>query len=137
MRFGEVKEPRVGCEPKGLFAQSKEGFIHGYSPNVARFDTAAVNSLPIGSSNNVLRMIRVSGSAGFKTDVAREPPNCGMKASKKIVAGLNRDAESIACAPSSASSQISYLLCSARGRTRQRIDGIPSTMKRLGMRYCC
>src|SRR5580658_3682524 len=132
MRFGEVKEPRVGCEPKGLFAQSKEGFIHGYSPSVARFDIAAVNCLPMGSSNNVHRIIRVSGGAGFKTDVARGPPDCGVKASNKIMSGFNCDAGSIACTPSSASSQISYLLCSVRGRMRQRIDGMSSTMKRLG-----
>jgi hypothetical protein len=48
MRFGEVKKPRIGCEPKGFFAQPKEGFIHGYSamvPSVAGFDTNCENAI--------------------------------------------------------------------------------------------
>jgi hypothetical protein len=105
-------------------------------PSVARFDIAALNCLPRGSSNNVHRIIRVSGSAGFKTDAARGPPNRGMEASKRIMSGFNCDAESIAGTPSSASPQISYLVYSSRDRMRRRIDGMSSTMKRLGTRYC-
>jgi hypothetical protein len=105
--------------------------------SVAGFDIAAVNRLQMGSSNNVNRIIRVLGSARFKTDAAWGPPDRGMNASKRIRSGFHCVAESIACTPSSASPQISYPTCSSRGRMRQRIDGLTSTMKRLGTRYCC
>src|SRR5580692_4421745 len=129
MRFGEVKEPRVGCEPKGLFAQSKEGFIHGYAvmlSNVAGFDIAAVNCLPTCSSNDVNGIIRVLGSARFKTDAAWVPPSRGMGASKRIGSGFDCVAKSLACTPSSTSPQISYPSCSSRERMRRRVDGLSS-----------
>jgi hypothetical protein len=47
MRFGEVKEPGVGCESERFFAQSKEGFIHNYSAmalSAAEFDTNLENA---------------------------------------------------------------------------------------------